>query len=99
VAPTRRIVGIAGHSRTADGYLSALDWFVLGLTGLDRPRVLLLPTASAGAGANIIAFYEAFSPYARASHLKLFGTPDAAEWRPPLVDQRLLQLRVFQRPC
>jgi dipeptidase E len=60
------------------------------LTGRDRPRVLYLPTASADVDLSIVDFYEAFSPHSHASHLKLFGTPDVAVWRPRLLEQDVI---------
>src|SRR5206468_2156695 len=49
-----------------------LDDFVLGLTGVDRPRVCFLPTATGNVATYIVNFYEAFSRRAEASHLDLF---------------------------
>jgi dipeptidase E len=60
---------------------------VLGLTGRDRPKVLYLSTPAADADALIVTFYERFTGLAEPSHLKLFGAPDAASWRPRLLQQ------------
>jgi len=82
-----QIVGFGGRSAAAPGSPSKLDSYVLGLTGRDRPKVLYLPTPSADADVLIVSFYERFASRSEASHLKLFGTPDAASWRPHLLQQ------------
>jgi dipeptidase E len=85
-----RIVGFGGRSlETGDG-LSKLDAYVLELSGADRPRVLYLPTPAGDADALIVGFYERFAASAEASHLKLFGTPDATSWRPRLLEQDVI---------
>jgi dipeptidase E len=87
VARPPRIVGFGGRSVAAPGAPSKLDDYVLGLTGRDRPKVLHLPTPAADADALIVTFYERFTGRAEPSHLKLFGAPDAASWRPRLLQQ------------
>jgi dipeptidase E len=89
VARPRRIVGIGGAFGVA-GPGSRLDEFILGLPGVDRPRILFLPTPAADADAHIVAFYERFTRRAEASHLKLFGAPDPAVWRPHLLGQDVI---------
>jgi peptidase E len=49
--------------------------FVLGLTGKKRPRVCLVPTASAEKPEFIVAFYEELSGLADCSHLSFFPWP------------------------
>jgi peptidase E len=90
MARTRRIVGFGGRSLVAPGGLSKLDGYVLELCGADRPQVLYLPTPAGDADALIVGFYERFAARAEASHLKLFGTPDAASWRPHLLQQDVI---------
>ncbi|MHB8613756.1 MAG: Type 1 glutamine amidotransferase-like domain-containing protein [Candidatus Dormibacteraceae bacterium] len=82
-----RIVGFGGRSAAAPGAASKLDEYVLGLTGPERPKVLYLPTPAADADARIVTFYERFTGHAEPSHLKLFGAPEAASWRPRLLQQ------------
>lgn len=82
-----RIVGFGGRSVAAPGAPSKLDDYVLGLTSRDRPKVLYLPTPAADADALIVGFYERFTGRTEPSHLKLFGAPDAASWRPRLLRQ------------
>jgi dipeptidase E len=67
-----------------------LDDFVIELTGKERPRVLLVPTAGGDSDAFIVRFYAAYGPRAEASHLKLFGIPP-----PDLRDLVLGQDAVF----
>jgi dipeptidase E len=50
-----------------------LDDHVLSLTGVERPRVCFLPTASGDADHYIVRFYRAFSaPRCEPSHISLF---------------------------
>jgi peptidase E len=51
---------------------SALDDYVLSLTGKARPKVCFLPTASGDADHYVVRFYKAFGPRAEASHVSLF---------------------------
>jgi peptidase E len=90
VARPRRIVGFGGGNPASVRAASKLEEYVLELTGCDRPRALYLPTAAADADTLIVGFYEKFSGRAEASHLKLFGTPDAADWRPHLLEQDVI---------
>jgi dipeptidase E len=87
---TPQIVGFGGRSPVAAGSLSRLDSYVLELSGAERPRVLYLPTPSGDADALIVAFYERFTGHAEPSHLKLFGAPDRASWRPRLLQQDVI---------
>ena len=52
-----------------------LDDLLLELTGATRPRVLLIPTASAENEEYVVRFYETFARRAEASHLSLFDIP------------------------
>jgi peptidase E len=90
VARAARIVGFGGRGAALVGRPSKLDEYVLELTGKDRPRVLYLPTAAADADAFIVGFYERFNGRAEPSHLKLFGAPEAAAWRPLLLSQDVI---------
>ena len=49
-----------------------LDDYVLSLTGVDRPKVCFLPTASGDADHYIVRFYRHFACSADASHVSLF---------------------------
>jgi dipeptidase E len=82
-------VGIGGGFGLA-GEGSRLADYVLGLVGRDRPKVMFLPTASADADSYIVAFYERFAGRSDPSHLKLFGAPEAAQWRPRLLEQDVI---------
>ena len=89
MARPRRIVGIGGGFG-ASGPGSKLDEYVLQLTGRDRPKVLYLPTPVADADPAIVNFYDRFAGRAEATHLKLFGAPEEARWRPGLLDQDVI---------
>ena len=52
-----------------------LDDFLLELTGASRPRVLLIPTASAESADYVVRFHETYGRRAEPSHLSLFGIP------------------------
>ncbi len=81
-------MGIGGGFGPGEG--SRLAEYVLGLAGHDRPKVMFLPTASADADSYIVAFYERFTGRSDPSHLKLFGAPEAAQWRPHLLEQDVI---------
>jgi dipeptidase E len=49
--------------------------FVLGLTRKERPRVCLVPTASAESPEYMLRFYENLSAYADCSHVSFFPWP------------------------
>jgi peptidase E len=77
----RQVVAIGGA-----GLGSAIDEFVLGLTGVERPRVCFVPTASAESPELVVRFYEAFAGRAVASHATFFPWP-----RPDLREHVLAQ--------
>jgi peptidase E len=70
--PEPQILALGGHGMQPG---EPLDRFLLELTGAERPRVLLIPTASAENAEFVVRFYECFGRRARASHLRLFGIP------------------------
>ncbi len=49
--------------------------FVLGLSGKERPRVCLVPTASSELPDFMLRFYSELSPYAECSHISFFPWP------------------------
>jgi peptidase E len=49
--------------------------FVLGLSGKERPRVCLVPTASSELPDFMVRFYSELSPYAECSHVSFFPWP------------------------
>jgi dipeptidase E len=75
-SPVRRqIVAMGGGSFSVEPDGSALDAYVLGLTGKARPKICFVPTASGDAPEYTAKFYDAFARRAEASHLYLFGRP------------------------
>jgi dipeptidase E len=70
--PEQQILAIGGHGMQPG---EPLDDLLLELTGASRPRVLLIPTASAESEPYVVRFYEAFARRAEASHLSLFDIP------------------------
>ena len=49
--------------------------FVLGLSGKERPRVCLVPTASSEQPDFMVRFYSELSSYAECSHVSFFPWP------------------------
>jgi peptidase E len=68
-----RIVAFGGGGFSMEWGNTLLDDHVLALTGVDRPRVCFLPTASGDADHYVVRFYRAF-PASRCepSHISLF---------------------------
>ena len=71
--PEPQIVAMGGLGE--DGEASLLIEFVLGLTGKERPRVCLIPTASAENPELLVRFYEELSGRADCSHISFFPWP------------------------
>ena len=83
-----QIVALGGLGE--DGEAGQLIEFVLGLTGKERPRVCLVPTASAEEPEFIVRFYEGLSGRADCSHVSFFPWP-----REDLREHVLAQDAVF----
>jgi dipeptidase E len=58
-----------------DDEAGRLIGFVLGLTGKERPRVCLVPTASSESPEYMLRFYENLSGHADCSHVSFFPWP------------------------
>jgi len=71
--PMPRMVALGGHEfRSASSELSIVD-HLLRLTGVDRPRVCLLPTASGDPAVAIQNYYSILDRFdCEASHISLF---------------------------
>jgi peptidase E len=67
-----RILALGGASLLASSNDGALHQYLLDLTGLERPRICFIGTASGDNHENIAAFYAFFARRAEASHLGLF---------------------------
>src|SRR5271167_1041329 len=67
-----QIVAFGGGGFSMEWGNTLLDDRVLALTGVKRPRVCFLPTASGDADHYVVRFYRRFSPSCEASHLSLF---------------------------
>ena len=71
--PMRQIVSFGGGGFSMEAGNPLLDEFVLGLTGVERPRVCFLPQASGDADHYLVRFYRAFdAERCIPSHLSLF---------------------------
>src|SRR5258707_10722610 len=68
-----QIVAFGGGGFSMEWGNTLLDDHVLSLTGVDRPRVCFLPTASGDADHYVVRFYRAFSAgRCQPSHISLF---------------------------
>jgi peptidase E len=68
-----QIVAFGGGGFSMEWGNTLLDDFVLSLTGVKRPRVCFLPTASGDADHYVVRFYRAFAaPRCEPSHISLF---------------------------
>jgi peptidase E len=67
-----RILALGGASLLASSNDGALHQYLLDLTGLERPRICFIGTASGDNHEQTAAFYAFFARRAEASHLGLF---------------------------
>jgi dipeptidase E len=67
-----RILAFGGASLLASSNDGALHQYLLDLTGLERPRICFIGTASGDNHEYVAAFYAFFARRAEASHLGLF---------------------------
>jgi len=67
-----QIVAFGGGGFSMEAGNPLLDEYVLGLTGVERPKVCFLPSASGDADHYVVRFYKAFGARAEASHVSLF---------------------------
>ncbi len=68
-----QIVAFGGGGFSTEAGNTLLDDYLLGLTGVERPRVCFLPTASGDADHYIVRFYRAFAASrCEPSHISLF---------------------------
>ncbi len=74
MASRRHIVGLGGAGDTPE-QTAALHGYVLGLTGKERPRLLVVPTATADSDSVIAAYYERFARGTETSVLRTFPWP------------------------
>jgi dipeptidase E len=87
-----QIVAFGGGGFSMEAGNRALDDYVLGLTGVERPRVCFVPTASGDADHYIVRFYRAFEAgRCRPSHVSLFRRDGgAADLAAHLLEQDLV---------
>jgi dipeptidase E len=74
-----QIVAFGGGGFSMDAGNPLLDEYVLQVTGVERPRVCFVPTASGDADHYVVRFYRTFAAMGcEASHLSLFRRDRAA---------------------
>ncbi|HEY4278193.1 MAG TPA: peptidase E [Conexibacter sp.] len=67
-----QIVAFGGGGFSMEAGNPLLDDYVLSLTGVQRPRVCFIPTASGDADHYVVRFYRTFSMTCDTSHVSLF---------------------------
>jgi dipeptidase E len=67
-----QIVAFGGGGFSMESGNPLLDDYVLEATGVDRPRICFIPTASGDADHYVVRFYRRFSAVADCSHVSLF---------------------------
>src|SRR4051812_6157137 len=67
-----QIVAFGGGGFSMESGNPLLDDYVLAATGVQRPRVCFLPTASGDADHYVVRFYRRFAAVAYTSHVSLF---------------------------
>jgi dipeptidase E len=67
-----QIVAFGGGGFSMEAGNPLLDDYVLEATGVERPKVCFIPTASGDADHYIVRFYRRFSAVADTSHVSLF---------------------------
>jgi peptidase E len=88
----RQIVAFGGGGFSMESGNPLLDRYVLDLTGVTRPRVCFLPSASGDADHYVVRFYRAFpAERCEASHISLFRREQGpADLRDHLLSQDLI---------
>ena len=85
----QRILAIGGVQLTPGSVDWPLHQFLLDLTGLERPRICMLATASGESASSLANYYATFARRAEPTHLDLFGrtVPDIEGF---LLDQDVI---------
>jgi dipeptidase E len=73
---SRRVIALGGGGFTMEE-TPLLDDHVLASAGVDRPRVLFVPTASGDSPGYVAHFHDVFADRAETAHLPLFARVDA----------------------
>jgi peptidase E len=89
MARQQRILAIGGVQLTPGSVDWPLHQFLLDLTGLERPRICMLGTASGESAPGLANYYATFARQAEPTHLDLFGrtVPDIEGF---LLDQDVI---------
>jgi dipeptidase E len=87
-----QIVAFGGGGFSMEWGNTLLDDYVLTLTGVARPKICFLPTASGDADHYVVRFYRAFAPSrCEASHISLFRRETGvADPRTHLLEQDII---------
>jgi dipeptidase E len=72
--PERRILALGGHGWGGEPF-TRLDKLIVDLTESKRPKMMLVPTASAEDPGYVVAFYDAFAQRGDVSHCPFFPWP------------------------
>ena len=87
--PDRTIVAIGGGGFGRDPYDPRLDDYLLSLVDSNRPRIALLPQATAESKDYIVRFFQAYSLRAEATWISLFNR-EIQDLRSALLSQDLI---------
>ncbi|WP_205695908.1 peptidase E [Conexibacter sp. SYSU D00693] len=95
MARVPQIVAFGGGGFSMEAGNPLLDDYVLGLTGVERPKVCFVPTASGDADHYVVRFYRTFASRADCSHVSLFRRDKGAgavegDLQAHLLDQDLI---------
>jgi peptidase E len=86
-----QIVAFGGGGFSMEAGNPLLDDYVLGQTGVDRPKVCFIPTASGDADHYVVRFYREFAARAECSHVSLFRRDKGAGAVEGDLERHLLQ--------
>ncbi len=87
--PERTIVAIGGGGFGREPYDPRLDDYLLSLVDSNRPKIALLPQATAESKEYIVRFFQAYSLRAEASWISLFNR-EIQDLRSALLSQDLI---------
>jgi dipeptidase E len=86
-----QILALGGGGFSMEAGNPLVDDFALEITGVDRPRVCFMPTASGDADHYVVRFYRRFSAVAECSHVSLFRRDKGAGAVEGDIERHLLE--------
>jgi len=86
-----QVLALGGGGFSMEAANPLVDDFALEITGVDRPRVCFVPTASGDADHYVVRFYRRFSAVADCSHVSLFRRDKGAGAVEGDIERHLLE--------